>query len=45
MAWHFSGYPHMIPETDPGLFNATVERFFSKPYYQPDTKEFFGIKD
>jgi len=41
----FPGATHMIPETDPDLFNSTVERFFSKPYYRPDTKEFFGIKD
>jgi len=41
----FPGGTHMIPETDPDLFNATVERFFSKPYYRPDTKTFFGIKD
>jgi pimeloyl-ACP methyl ester carboxylesterase len=41
----FPGGTHMIPETDPELFNNTVERFFSKPYNRPDTKEFFGIKD
>lgn len=41
----FPGGTHMMPETDPALFNATVERFFSKPYYRPDTKEFFGIKE
>jgi len=41
----FPGGTHMMPETDPELFNATVERFFSKPYYRPDTKTYFGIKD
>ena len=41
----FPGATHMIPETDPDLFNATVEKFFSKPYYRPDTKEYFGIKE
>jgi pimeloyl-ACP methyl ester carboxylesterase len=41
----FPGGTHMMPETDPELFNTTVERFFSKPYYRPDTKTFFGIKD
>ncbi len=41
----FPGATHMIPETDPQLFNATVERFFSKLYYRPDTKSLFGVKD
>ena len=41
----FPGGTHMMPETDPGIFNATVERFFSKPYYRPDTKLLFGVKD
>jgi len=41
----FPGGTHMMPETDPELFNATVERFFSKPYYRPDTKIYFGIKE
>jgi pimeloyl-ACP methyl ester carboxylesterase len=41
----FPGGTHMMPETAPDLFNSTVERFFSKPYNRPDTKEFFGIKD
>lgn len=41
----FPGATHMIPETDPEIFNPTVEKFFSKPYYRPDTKTFFGIKD
>jgi pimeloyl-ACP methyl ester carboxylesterase len=41
----FPGGTHMMPETDPELFNATVEKFFSKPYYRPDTKTLFGIKD
>ncbi|MGG9962817.1 alpha/beta fold hydrolase [Ferruginibacter sp. SUN106] len=41
----FPGGTHMMPETDPELFNATVERFFNKPYYRPDTKYLFGVKD
>jgi pimeloyl-ACP methyl ester carboxylesterase len=41
----FPGGTHMMPETDPEIFNATVERFFSKPYYRPDTKILFGVKD
>ena len=41
----FPGGTHMMPETDPELFNATVERFFSKPYNRPDTKTYFGIKE
>lgn len=41
----FPGGTHMMPETEPELFNATVERFFSKPYYRPDTKALFGVKD
>ncbi|MGC4103836.1 alpha/beta fold hydrolase [Ferruginibacter sp.] len=41
----FPGGTHMMPETDPELFNATLERFFSKPYYRPDTKILFGVKD
>jgi len=41
----FPGGTHMIPETDPELFNTAVEKFFSKPYYRPDTKSLFGVKD
>jgi pimeloyl-ACP methyl ester carboxylesterase len=41
----FPGGTHMIPETDPDLFNSNVEKFFGKPFYRPDTKDFFGIKD
>lgn len=41
----FPGGTHMMPETDPELFNKTVERFFSKPYNRPDTKYLFGVKD
>ena len=41
----FPGGTHMIPETDPELFNGTVEKFFSKAYYRPDTKVLFGVKD
>lgn len=39
----FPGGTHMIPETDPELFNKTVEGFFSKPFTRPDTKIYFGI--
>jgi len=41
----FPGGTHMMPETEPELFNTTVDRFFSKPYYRPNTKDFFGIKE
>jgi pimeloyl-ACP methyl ester carboxylesterase len=41
----FPGGTHMIPETDPELFNTTVEKFFIKPYYRPDTKALFGVKE
>ncbi len=41
----FPGGTHMMPETDPELFNKTVERFFSRPYNRPDTKYLFGVKD
>lgn len=41
----FPGGTHMMPETDPEIFNATVERFFSKPYIRPDTKILFGVHD
>jgi pimeloyl-ACP methyl ester carboxylesterase len=41
----FPGGTHMMPMTDPELFNATVERFFSKPYNRPDTKYLLGGKD
>ncbi len=37
----FPGETHMIPISDPELFNKTVERFFSKPFKRPDTKDFF----
>ena len=39
----FPGGTHMMPETDPELFNTTVEKFFSKPYHRPDTKTYFGL--
>ena len=41
----FPGGTHMMPQTDPELFNVTVARFFSKPYYRPDTKLLFGVKE
>jgi pimeloyl-ACP methyl ester carboxylesterase len=40
----FPGGTHMMPVTDPALFNATVDSFFSKPYNRPDTKTFFGVQ-
>jgi pimeloyl-ACP methyl ester carboxylesterase len=35
----FPGETHMIPETDPDLFNLTVNKFFSTPFTRPDTKD------
>lgn len=37
----FPGETHMIPVTDPELFNLMVHRFFKKPFTRPDTKEYF----
>ena len=37
----FPGETHMIPATDPELFNMMVYRFFKKPFTRPDTKEYF----
>lgn len=37
----FPGETHMIPMTDSELFNATVHRFFKKPFTRPDTKDYF----
>jgi pimeloyl-ACP methyl ester carboxylesterase len=37
----FPGETHMIPVTDPDLFNATVSRFLKNPFKRPDTKDFF----
>lgn len=37
----FPGETHMIPVTNPELFNMTVERFFSKPFNRPDIKFYF----
>jgi pimeloyl-ACP methyl ester carboxylesterase len=37
----FPGETHMIPITDPDLFNATVYKFFKNPFKRPDTKDFF----
>ena len=36
----FPGETHYTPETDPALFNATVDRFMSNPYTRPDTRDF-----
>ena len=37
----FPGETHMIPVTDPALFNETVDRFLKNPFKRPDTKDFF----
>jgi len=37
----FPGATHMIPWQDPELFNRTVEKFFTRPFTRPDTKEIF----
>ncbi len=37
----FPGETHMIPITDPDLFNGTVYKFLKKPFKRPDTKDFF----
>jgi len=37
----FPGETHMIPATNPELFNQTVYRFFKNPFKRPDTKDFF----
>ncbi len=38
----FPGATHLIPQQDPVLFNQTVERFFSRPFARPDTKQMFN---
>ena len=35
----FPGETHFTPETNPELFNRTVDTFISKPYSRPDTKD------
>ncbi len=37
----FPGATHMIPWTNPELFNRTVAKFFAEPFSRPDTKELF----
>ncbi len=37
----FPGETHLIPVTNPELFNRTVYRFFKNPFTRPDTKDFF----
>lgn len=37
----FPGQTHMVPVTDPKLFNKTVYKFLSSQYSRPDTKDFF----
>jgi len=36
----FPGQTHMIPITDPELFNATVYKFLKNPFTRPDTRDF-----
>lgn len=36
----FPGETHFTPATDPALFNATVERFMSRAYERPESKDF-----
>lgn len=35
----FPGGTHFVPETDPELFNSTVEKFLAQPYSRPDTRD------
>jgi pimeloyl-ACP methyl ester carboxylesterase len=35
----FPGETHFTPETDPALFNRTVDKFMSNPYTRPSTKD------
>lgn len=35
----FPGETHFTPETDPDLFNRTVDKFMSVPYSRPTTRE------
>ena len=37
----FPGETHLIPISDPDLFNATVYKFLKNPFKRPDTKDFF----
>jgi len=37
----FPGETHMIPISDPVLFNATVDSFLKNPFKRPDTKDLF----
>jgi pimeloyl-ACP methyl ester carboxylesterase len=37
----FPGATHLILHEDPEQFNRTIERFFSLPFAQPDTRDFF----
>lgn len=34
----FPGSTHYVPETQPALFNSTVEKFLSEPYARPTTQ-------
>lgn len=36
----FPGETHMIPVTDPELFNRTIEKFFRQPFVRPDTRTY-----
>jgi pimeloyl-ACP methyl ester carboxylesterase len=35
----FPGATHFIPDTNPALFNATVEKFLQTPFSRPDTRD------
>ena len=35
----FPGATHLVEVTDPGLFNFTVDKFFTQPFNRPDTKD------
>lgn len=35
------GQTHMVPETDPIMFNLMLEKFFNSPFRRPDTKDYF----
>lgn len=37
----FPGQTHMVPVTDPKLFNKTVYKFLRNQYSRPDTKDYF----
>lgn len=38
----FPGSTHMIPWTNPALFNSTVANFLNQPFTRPDTRDIFN---